>query len=130
MQVFNIFFLEQKLPDSIGARIKYIRKELNLTQQDLANRLGLKSKVSVSDFENDKRTPSIEEFIILSRISRRTIDWIVTGDDKYDSAIMKQLREREKEIEEIKQATYQLLDNAEKFKQVAEKKINYKSKSS
>lgn len=39
---------------TIGQRIKQRRKELGLTQTDLAHRLGNKSKVSVCTVENDK----------------------------------------------------------------------------
>jgi len=39
---------------TIGGRIKQRRMELGLTQTELAQRLGLKSKVSISTVENDK----------------------------------------------------------------------------
>ena len=39
---------------TIGQRIKQRRKELGLTQTELAHRLGNKSKVSVCTVENDK----------------------------------------------------------------------------
>lgn len=39
---------------TIGKRIKHRRKELGLTQTELAHRLGNKSKVSVCTVENDK----------------------------------------------------------------------------
>ena len=39
---------------TIGERVKQRRLELGLTQTELAERLGLKSKVSISTVENDK----------------------------------------------------------------------------
>ena len=38
---------------SIGTRIKERREELGLTQQELADRMGYKSKVSISNVEHD-----------------------------------------------------------------------------
>ena len=39
---------------TIGERIKARRKELNLSQTELASRLGYKTKVAISNVENDK----------------------------------------------------------------------------
>lgn len=50
---------------TIGNRIKLRRQELGLTQTELAHRLGLKSKVSISTVENDKEdltTDRIKKF--------------------------------------------------------------------
>lgn len=44
---------------SYGKRIKEARKEAGLTQQELAERLGI-SSVNISQFENDKRNPKFE----------------------------------------------------------------------
>lgn len=42
------------MKNTLGTRIKRRREELGLTQTELAERLGLKSKVSVSNAENDR----------------------------------------------------------------------------
>lgn len=39
---------------TVGERIKQRRKELNLTQTELAERMGYKSKVAISNVENGK----------------------------------------------------------------------------
>lgn len=46
--------------DEIGNRIRMIRKEKNITQEDLANRLGL-TKAAVSKYELGQRSPSLEQ---------------------------------------------------------------------
>lgn len=128
MQIFNLFKRDCYLFNSIGERIKYIRKQLNLTQQDLARRLGLKSKVSISDYEKGKRNPSLDELVILSRIAHRTIDWLITGMDEHDPIILKQLRQREQELEEVKKINYELIESTAKLKAVADKSENYGSR--
>lgn len=130
MQVFYLFEWTRQMTESIGERLKRLRKRVDLTQPIVAERLGKQSKVSISDMETGKTLPSINDLQILARLYKTTIDYIVTGEENVESRIMRELYEREKELEEIKQASYQLLDNAEKFKQVAERKVKYKSKTS
>lgn len=130
MQVYYLFEWTKKMTESIGERLKRLRKRVDLTQPIVAERLGKQSKVSISDMETGKTLPSINDLQTLSRLYKTTIDYIITGEENAESRIMRELYEREKELEEIKQASYQLLDNAEKFKQVAERKEKYKSKTS
>lgn len=130
MQVYYLFNWTRKMAESIGERLKRLRKRIDLTQPIVAERLGKQSKVSISDMETGKTLPSINDLKILARLYKTTIDYIITGEENVESRIMRELYEREKELEEIKQASYQLLDNAEKFKQVAERKEKYKSKTS
>ncbi len=40
--------------NNIGERVRNRRKELNMTQEDLAKRMGLTSKAAVSDVENSR----------------------------------------------------------------------------
>lgn len=47
----------------VGKRIKQRRLELGLTQTELAKRLGLKSKVSISTVENEKEDISLDRLI-------------------------------------------------------------------
>lgn len=46
--------------DSIGAKIRILRKEKRLTQQELADRLGIK-RATLSNYEIDRRTPHMTE---------------------------------------------------------------------
>jgi type I restriction enzyme M protein len=46
-----------KIPESFPNLLKKIRKDLNLTQEQLAQRLGV-SYVSVNEWENARRKPS------------------------------------------------------------------------
>lgn len=42
----------------LSVRINQMRKELNLTQEELALKLGLKGKSSIANYESGKITPS------------------------------------------------------------------------
>ena len=61
-------------------RIKILREELNLTQQELADKLdGAKSSIAM--YENGKRKPSLEILIKLSEIFECSIDYILCKTD-------------------------------------------------
>lgn len=61
-------------------RIKFLRDEANMTQQELANKLdGAKSTVAM--YENETRKPSMEVLIKLSEIFNCSIDYILCKSD-------------------------------------------------
>lgn len=57
-------------------RIKKLREEFNMTQQDLANKLQ-SSKSVIGLYENETRKPSMEVLIKLSEIFKCSIDYIL-----------------------------------------------------
>lgn len=57
-------------------RIKFLREENGLTQQDLANKLG-GAKSTVAMYEKGDRKPSLEVLIKLSEIFNCSIDYII-----------------------------------------------------
>ena len=64
----------------IGARVRELRKKLNLSQQELGNMLNV-TKVSVSCYESEKRSPDIETFEALVNALETTPDYLL-GRDK------------------------------------------------
>lgn len=61
-------------------RIKFLREELNMTQQELANKLdGAKSTVAM--YENETRKPSMEVLLRLSEIFNCSIDYLLGKTD-------------------------------------------------
>ncbi len=56
--------------------MKELRKRAHLSQEDVANRLGSK-QASISEWESEKKTPSLETAIQLSRIFGVSIDCVV-----------------------------------------------------
>ncbi len=66
---------------NLGKNIKYFREKQGLTQEQLGKLLHV-TKVSISCYENEKRTPSVEALIKLSNIFKVTLDDLVKG-EKY-----------------------------------------------
>jgi len=61
-------------------RIKILREEFNMTQQELANKLqGAKSTIAM--YENETRKPSYEVLIKLSDIFNCSIDYLLGKSD-------------------------------------------------
>ena len=64
---------------AIGARIREARKELGLTQEELAEKLGVQ-RTMVVKLEQGKFTDiSLSLLLGLSRTSNKAIDWFLKG---------------------------------------------------
>lgn len=64
--------------DSIGARIKYLRKEAGLTLDALGERIGIQ-KSSLSMIETGKNTPAARTVKLIARELCASEQWILTG---------------------------------------------------
>lgn len=62
-------------------KIKLLREELNISQEELASKLGL-SKGIISLYENEKRKPSFDILNKLSKIFNCSIDYIIGNDNE------------------------------------------------
>lgn len=60
-------------------RIYQLRKQKNMTQQDLADQLGV-SRQAVSRWEMGTAKPELESLIVMSRIFGITVDELLTGE--------------------------------------------------
>lgn len=60
-------------PKVLGKKIKLARVELDMTQTDLADKIGAKQK-SVSRYENGASTPSLETMVKISKVLRKSVD--------------------------------------------------------
>ena len=63
---------------NMADRIQYLRKAKGLSQEDLADRVGV-SRQAVSKLESEQSTPDLEKIIILSDIFGVTTDYILKG---------------------------------------------------
>jgi len=63
---------------SVGKRIRKRRQELKLTQEDLAQALGLTPQ-HISGIEQDKRNPSLSSLAKLAEELGITVDYLITG---------------------------------------------------
>jgi transcriptional regulator with XRE-family HTH domain len=81
---------------SVGVRIKALRQSLKLTQQKVADSVGV-SKTSVIYWEKDENIPKHESLSALARILNTSTDYILYGDsgnpqeNKALSALMRNL---------------------------------------
>jgi DNA-binding XRE family transcriptional regulator len=68
---------EQK---EIGKRIKYIRLfVLEKSQKELGETLGVNQSI-ISRIETGRTSPSLATLLALSRLSGRSVDWIMKGE--------------------------------------------------
>ena len=67
--------------ESIGERIKKLRKEKGITQTTVKEKTGISSG-NMSDIENGKSLPSAYALIGLSRLFECTTDYILFGDSQ------------------------------------------------
>lgn len=64
--------------ETLGTRLKDLRRTKKLTQQQLADAIGV-SKTSVIYWEKDENIPKHESMIALERVFNTTSDWLLTG---------------------------------------------------
>lgn len=63
---------------TIGERIKFIRKEKNITQKDIKATIGI-GQSTLSDIENGKNAPSYDTILSLSKFFDVSPEWLLTG---------------------------------------------------
>lgn len=72
---------------NLGENLKKLRKEYNLSQEQLAEKLNI-SRQAISKWESGKAYPDIDNLILLRDIFNTTIDDLVLREDKvYDNKI-------------------------------------------
>ena len=63
---------------NIADRIQYLRKRKGLSQEELAEKVGV-SRQAVSKWESEQSTPDIEKIIVMSEFFEVTTDYILKG---------------------------------------------------
>lgn len=66
--------------ESAGTRLARLRRSLNITQEELAERLGI-SRQAVSKWESDLAYPETDKLLLLSRLYGCTVDYLLTGEE-------------------------------------------------
>lgn len=75
---------------NIGEKIKQKRKELNLTQEEIAEKVHV-SRQTISSWENSKSLPDVTSLILLSDVYQVSLDELIKG----DSIMMTKIEETE-----------------------------------
>lgn len=88
--------------ESMGERIKNRRKELGLSQEELAEKLGYKSKTSISKIEQDITDLPLSKVAKFAEILKTTPGYILGADETDAQIQMLPIRER-LQLEELMQ---------------------------
>lgn len=91
--------------DTIGGRIRFLRKKNEMSQEQVANSIG-KTKSNMSGYENDKFEPSAQTIIAICRLFSVKTDWLLLEDDSIietdspsiDAALINELRQLDHEV--------------------------------
>ena len=75
----------------LGSRIKQARETLNLSQDELAEKLAI-SRQAISKWETGKSYPDIETILKLSDIFNLSLDELVKGDKVFQENLIKESR--------------------------------------
>ncbi len=100
---------------NFGGKIKKLRKAKGLSQQELANILGVHSK-HVSRYENNFSNPSLDVLLKLRDLFHVSLDYLVTDDDSQDfeykhKELEKYFNEDDKLNEEDKQVIKKVIES-------------------
>lgn len=68
---------------NLGDRIKNLRKENNLSQEQLAQKLNV-SRQAISKWESNRAYPDIDNLVLLRNIFKVTLDDLVIGQDNIE----------------------------------------------
>ncbi|PPC64167.1 LexA family transcriptional repressor [Pantoea sp. ICBG 1758] len=71
--------------NTVGSRIRFRRRQLKLTQKDVAEYLGI-SASAVTQWERDVTVPSGENLLRLSQVLSCSPEWIVSGGGEIESS--------------------------------------------
>lgn len=64
---------------SIGNRLKNLRNKNDLTQKNVASKLGLNNK-TLSGYENDVSTPDADTLAVLAKFYGVSVNYLITGE--------------------------------------------------
>lgn len=106
---------------TFSERLKQGRSEKKLTQQEIANRMGV-NRVTYTNWENGKREPEIDKVVELATELNYTVDYLLGIDDVNVLALADDYGEmNDTEREEVQKL---LLKNFLNIKTAAKRKFN------
>jgi transcriptional regulator with XRE-family HTH domain len=95
---------------SFGKRLVDARKKKNLSQEEVANKLGTKSPV-IGRYERDEAKPSIEVAANLAALLEVSLDFLVGNSDiEMDTNTLKRVIELQKLPTEVRDKLYYFID--------------------
>ena len=97
---------------NIGERITQLRKQQNLSQDELAKKAEV-SRTIIGNYESNANTASIEVLIKLAKVFNVSVDYIIGEGElaALDKDLLKRIEDIEKLDEATKQHLFFLIDN-------------------
>lgn len=97
---------------NIGEQITVLRKQQNLSQDELAKKVGV-SRTIIGNYERNANTPSIEVLVKLAKVFNVTVDFLVGEGElsAFDKDVLKRIEDIEKLDSNTKQHLFFLIDN-------------------
>jgi len=97
---------------NIGDKIIQLRKRDNLSQADLAAKIGA-SRTIIGNYERNENTPSIDILLKIAKTFNVSVDYII-GEGQlanYDKEVIKRIEDIENLDSDTKQKLFFLIDN-------------------
>ena len=97
---------------NIGERIMQLRKQLNISQLELANMAEV-SRTIIGNYERNTNTPSIEVLLKIAKVFNVSVDFLV-GEGQlstFDKDLLKRIEDIELLDTDTKQHLFFLMDN-------------------
>ena len=76
---------------NIADRIQYLRKQNGLSQEELADKIGV-SRQAVSKWESEQSTPDLDKIIVMSDLFEVTTDYILKGLEPFSTTSKKTIK--------------------------------------
>lgn len=97
---------------NIGERITQLRKQQNLSQDELAKKAEV-SRTIIGNYERNANTPSIEVLLKLAKVFNVSVDYIIGEGElaALDKDLLKRIEDIEKLDEDTKKHLFFLIDN-------------------
>lgn len=97
---------------NIGERITQLRKQQNLSQDELAKKAGV-SRTIIGNYERKANTPSIEVLLKLAKVFNVSVDYLIGEGElaALDKDLLKRIEDIEKLDNDTKKHLFFLIDN-------------------
>lgn len=97
---------------NIGERIMQLRKRDNLSQSELAGKIGA-SRTIVGNYERNANTPSIDMLVKMARVFNVSVDYLI-GEGQmasFDKEVLKRIEDIEHLDKDTRDKLFFLIDN-------------------
>lgn len=97
---------------NIGERIIQLRKQFNLSQDELAKKINV-SRTIIGNYERNTNTPSIEVLVKIAKTFNVTVDYLIGEGElsSYDKEVIKRIEDIDKLDLDTKKHLFFLVDN-------------------